>query len=265
MMWTLALAVPFAGRPHPELSWLLAGAAVIIIGIAKSGFGGGVGILATPLLIFAVGDVTEAVGAQLPILIAADLMSNGPHWGTWDKKNLRELLPGTMLGVAIGAGLLLWLGKLDHQQAALKEAVGTICLIYPVLEVIKRRWAPQWRLRGNWAWGTGVGATAGTVSTLAHAAGPVYSIYGLAQHMPRQAFVGTAVIYFTILNLVKLIPYLAMGLIDTGTLWIGLWLVPLVPVGTYLGAWLSRRMSEELFRGVIMGLVILTGIDLIWG
>ncbi len=56
-----------------------------------------------------------------------------------------------------------------------------------------------------------------------------------------------------------------LGMIDTSTLGFGLWLLPLVPVGTYAGAHLNRVMSEDLFRNVIMGIVLLTGLKMIMG
>jgi hypothetical protein len=97
------------------------------------------------------------------------------------------------------------------------------------------------------------------------AAGPIAAIYLLAQHLPRQAFIGTSVIFFFIINTVKLIPYSLLGLIDTSTLWIGLWLLPLIPVGTFLGARLNRVMSENMFRVVIFVIVVLTGARMVWG
>lgn len=257
------MQVPFMDQPNPVASWLLAGAAVVITGIAKSGFGRGVGIVAVPLFIYAVGSPQEALGAMLPLMIAADVFSVAHHWGTWDRRNLRQLLPGSMVGIAAGAVLIALLGRSDGQKRSLEMAIGAICVLYPLAEFVKRRLAPQWRLAPSYVGGSVTGVTAGVVSTLAHAAGPVTAIYLLAQHPVKQAFIGTTVIYFFIVNTVKLLPYGAMGLIDTRTLGMGLWLVPLIPVGTWVGARLNRVMSEGLFRGVMLLIVFVTGLQML--
>lgn len=258
--------IPFADQPQPLVSWLLAGAAVVIVGIAKSGFGGGVGVIATPLFIFAFGDPKLAVGALLPLLIAADIFSVYHHWGQWDKPNLARLLPGSLIGIAL-ASLVLWrLGSLDEAgRHWLKFSIGVVCVLYVLGDFIKNRFASKWHLKPTYKNGSAFGGAAGIVSTLAHAAGPVIAIFLIGQNMAKAAFIGTAVIYFFIVNNVKLIPYFSLGLIDTGTLWYGLWLVPLVPLGTFAGSRLNHVMSEKAFKRTIMVIVLLSGIDLMLG
>jgi hypothetical protein len=101
------------------------------------------------------------------------------------------------------------------------------------------------------------------LSTVAHAAGPVIAIFFLGQHLPKRPFIGTTVFYFFMVNIFKLVPYIMLDMIDRSTLSYGLWLLPLVPLGTWLGARLNRIMSEELFRTAVMVLVLLTGLRMI--
>ena len=223
-----------------------------------------------------------ALGAMLPLLIAADMFSVYHHWGTWDRQNLKVLMPGSILGILAGAVILAWLlsgdgngpvvssdvasagqTQLEAAERKMKMAIGVICVLYVVSSVVRARYAPQWRWKPSWWAGSLSGWLAGVVSTLAHAAGPVITIFLLGQHPTKQKFIGTAVVYFFIINTVKLIPYGCLGMIDTATLGFGLWLLPLVPVGTYAGAHLNRVMSEDLFRNVIMTIVFLTGVKMI--
>ena len=55
-------------------SKLLAGCAVLFIGVAKAGFGRGLGMLVTPLCVLAFGSKT-AIGILLPLLCAGDAFS----------------------------------------------------------------------------------------------------------------------------------------------------------------------------------------------
>jgi uncharacterized membrane protein YfcA len=259
-----------ATGPFSPTSWLLAAGAVLLIGIAKSGFGGGVGILAVPMFVVALGPKV-GLGAMLPLLIAADCLSVYHHWKTWDRHNLAILLPGTLAGLAAGTAVLAWMigrngpgeGSLDRAEALMRHAIGAVCVAYVLADQVRWHYARHWRWRANWLSGTIAGGLAGVFSTLAHAAGPVIAIYLLGQHLAKQPFIGTTVLYFLLVNLLKLGPYVVLDMIDGTTLRYGLWLVPLVPLGTWIGASLNRIMSERLFRGVIMVLVFLTGLRML--
>ena len=48
--------------------------AVLLMGVAKAGFGGGIGIIATPLLALAM-PVADAAALMLPLLIACDVFA----------------------------------------------------------------------------------------------------------------------------------------------------------------------------------------------
>ncbi len=282
-MMLVGLAIPFADQPTPWLSWLLAGAAVVILGIAKSGFGSGVGIIAVPMFVFAFGsDSAGAIGALLPLLIAADVLSVLHHWGTWDRANLRVVAPGTAVGLIGGAAILWWLmggpslfdfgeraaaeADLGGTEQRLKIAIGVICVIYVVADQVKARLAPQFRLRPTYLSGSVTGVSAGVVTAIAHAAGPIMVMYLLGQRLAKQRFIGTAVIYFFTVNVIKqLTIYPALGLTRVETLWTGLWLLPLVPVGTWLGAKLNRVMPEKVFRTTILIIVAISGLQLVTG
>ena len=76
--------------------------AILLIGIAKGGFGTGAGIWATPLVALAV-PVPQAAAILLPILCAMDLVGLRVYRATLSRENLRVILPGGLAGVVIGA------------------------------------------------------------------------------------------------------------------------------------------------------------------
>jgi uncharacterized protein len=87
----------------------------------------------------------------------------------------------------------------------------------------------------------------------------------LPQQLPRDLFVGTTVLFFTVVNLVKLVPYGALGLLQVGNLLTILILSPLCYLGVRLGLYLNRRFTDIWFNRVIYTLLLLTGIELILG
>jgi uncharacterized protein len=91
---------------HANWSALLVSVlAVLFIGISKAGFGGALGLLSTPLCVFAFGP-RDAIGILLPLLCAGDAFALYPYWRKWDARNLRYLLPGVVVGVLAGVQLI---------------------------------------------------------------------------------------------------------------------------------------------------------------
>ncbi len=91
-----------------DLTTILAALGVLFIGLSKAGFGGGLGILTTPICVLAFGAQLRkpafAIGVILPLLCAGDAFSLYHYWGKWERKNLRFLLPGTIVGIVVGVG-----------------------------------------------------------------------------------------------------------------------------------------------------------------
>ncbi len=72
-----------------------------LVGIAKAGFGGGIGILATPLMALTI-PVSEAAALLLPLLIVADLFAIRHYNTRFDRRSIKFLLPGAVVGIALG-------------------------------------------------------------------------------------------------------------------------------------------------------------------
>ena len=251
-------------------SLLLASFAVLFIGVAKAGFGGGLGMLVTPLCVLAFGPKT-AIGILLPLLCAGDAFSLYHYWRKWEAKNLQYLLPGVVIGVVIGVQLI---GRFSPRQ--LNLAIGLIAVLFVVFQVTKDRiFRAEGAFAPNHSVGVPCGVGMGITSTFAHGAGPVAAMFLVPQRLPKEIFVGTNVLLFTFVNWIKLpffcldrslvdLPVFApQALITQGTLLTSLQFSPLVPLGVWLGVWLNRRFSEAIFVKVIYAILLLTGLQLI--
>jgi uncharacterized membrane protein YfcA len=91
------------------------------------------------------------------------------------------------------------------------------------------------------------GSIAGFTSFVAHVGGPPFQIYALPLKLDPKVFTGTSVIFFSVTNAIKLIPYFALGQFDATNLTLSAALMPLAPLATLAGAWLVRRMRPEIF------------------
>lgn len=93
---------------------------------------------------------------------------------------------------------------------------------------------------------------------------PPYQVYALPLRQSPAIYVGTSVVFFAIVNAVKLIPYLALGQFDSTNLTASAVLMPIAPVATLAGAWIVRRMKPEVFYPFMYGMIFIVGIKLVW-
>jgi uncharacterized membrane protein YfcA len=249
----------------PLVFWVFVSLGIIIQGIGKSGFAGGVGILTIPLMILVM-PVDKVVASLLPLLILLDFNAIYHHRHNKIWKRIMEIYLPALFGILLGSVIWWWIGRegIDSYSIHIKRFVGIVAVFFAFYIVGKERamnWVDRFHLSPSTAWA--VGSVAGFTSTIAHAAGPIVSLYMFAQGMGKSLFVGTTAWAFMLINLSKLPTYVAVGLIRKEILVFDLYLLWLIPIGSYLGKWMHDRISERVFNRVIMVLVLVAGIQLI--
>ena len=118
---------------YPPTFWFCAVAAVVIFGIAKAGFGSGIGIVATPLLSLTI-PVTDAVGLLLPLLIITDVFSVNHYRMRFSRRSIKLLLPGALLGIAIGS---LFFSSFRDNERILRFAIGVLALWFVLFQAFR--------------------------------------------------------------------------------------------------------------------------------
>jgi uncharacterized membrane protein YfcA len=112
--------------------------------------------------------------------------------------------------------------------------------------------------------GLGVGGSAGLVSTLSHAAGPIAAIYLLEIKLDKARLVATAAWFFFAVNLMKLPAYLGLGLVTPGSLVQSAWAALGIPVGTVLGLWMYKRIPEKPFVTIVYVAAAIAAGRMVW-
>ncbi len=239
-----------AGLPPSDIPawwyWTALALAAWVIGVAKSGFGGGVGILAVPLVASTVGG-ERGVGVILPVLIAADVVAVVQHRRHVSWPLLRPALVGAAVGIAAATLVIVLFRQGQMLNAALNLTVGGVCLLLVMLQVYRMLGGHVPRLPGTPGFAAATGGVAGGVSTLAHAAGPIMSIYWLDRKIPKAQLIGSLVVFFFVVNLAKVPSFMGLGLIHRGTLLESAWMLPVIPLGSAAGWWMHRRIPEKPF------------------
>ncbi|PDT40145.1 MULTISPECIES: sulfite exporter TauE/SafE family protein [Sinorhizobium] len=247
----------------PDLDfYLVAVPAVLLVGLSKGGMGEALSLMGVPILSLAVSPV-QAAALLLPILIAMDIVSLWIWRKHGDRKTLTMLLPGALAGIAIG-----WATSAYVPRDALRLIIGAITVVF-VLRYVYTVWRSrsgtpilpkQHRLGPAALWGS----FAGYGSFVAHAGGPPFQIYALPLKLDPREYTGTIVRFFATLNAVKLIPYFALGQLDTSNLMTSATLFPLAMVATACGAWIVRRMKPQVFYPLMYTMAFIAGSRLIW-
>jgi uncharacterized protein len=238
--WFYAVAVP----------------AVLLMGLSKGGFGSGFGSLATPLMALAL-PVPQAAAIMLPLLLVMDGFGVKALFRQRDPALIRLLLPAALLGTVVGT---LSFGLLSTKAVA--GIVGALTLAFLAQRFLfppraDSRPPPRWL-------GFGLGLASGFTSFVAHAGGPPMMAYMLPLRLAPVTYAATMATLFAAINLSKWIPYAWLGLIDMRNLTTSLVLMPLAPIGVWVGVRLVPHMRPVLFYRFVYTGMFLTGAKLLW-
>jgi len=242
--------------------WVVAGVAVLFLGVAKAGFGGGAGVLGAPLIALTI-PVSAAVALLLPLLMLCDLFSVVDFSLKLKRRSVALLLPGAAVGIVVGT---MFFGYLLDNTAILRTGVGVLALVFVGFHVLRTLAGKALEARHPQAVeGVVLGVLCGFTSTLAHAGGAPVAVYLLPQRLSRQLYVGTTVIVFAAVNGMKMPAYIWLDLYHVGNLATVALLAPLTFVGVRLGILLNRHFSDLWFNRVIYGILLVTGVKLVAG
>lgn len=230
--------------------------AVLLMGLSKSGFGAGFGALAVPLMALAI-PVPQAAAIMLPLLAVMDITGLQSLARHADRALLKLLIPAGLVGTLVGTasfGLL--------PAATVAGVVGALTLTFLAQ---RKLWPPRAYAHQSSRWAGGLlGVAAGFTSFVAHAGGPPIMAYVLPMRLAPLRFAGTCAVFFAAINASKWIPYAALGLIDLRGLATSVLLMPLAPIGVWIGVRLAKRVSPVWFYRLAELGMLATGSKLLW-
>lgn len=233
----------------------LAVLAAFLVGASKGGLPM-VGALGVPILALSISPVTAAA-LLLPVYIVSDMVGLWAYRREYDRRNLAILIPATTVGIAIG-----WATASITSERVVSLLVGVIGFSY-IATIVARRGdqtpRPADVPRGAF-WGT----IAGFTSFVSHTGGPPYQIYVLPQKLEKMVFAGTSTILFAIVNLLKLVPYWALGQFNAGNLKLAAMLSPVAIAGALIGYRMTSILPEKLFYRLVEIALALVSTKLIY-
>ena len=230
--------------------------AVLIFGLQKGGFGGGIGVIAVPLMSLAVSPI-QAAAILLPILLVMDGTALWSFRGKWCKDNLVIIIPGAILGIVFATFSFRYLS-----EDMVRIMIGVMSVTFALNYWLKQTDKPKQKISkirgGIW------GAISGFTSFGIHAGGPPINMYLLPQKMDKVLLMGTMAIFFAVVNLLKVMPYTLQGQFSSSTLLTALVMMPIAPIGVRIGYFLLQRISEKTVYQICYFFVVVVGLKLIF-
>ena len=223
--------------------------------MAKTGVSG-MAILVVPMIAM-VFPAKESVGALLPMLIVGDILAVIYYGQHTQWRQLLRLMPGVAVGMLVGG---LYLARLDN--ASMRIFLGVFVLLLLIVEWIRRFLNLQdiERLR---ILAVFIGIVAGFGTTVGNAAGPIMGIYLVMMGLDKHQLMGTGAWFFLIVNSSKLPIFIYQQMIDGNTLQFFAYMLPFVIFGTFLGRWLLRVLSQNIFNNLVLFFAGLSSLGLL--
>lgn len=230
--------------------------ATILLGLSKGGFTG-VGMAAMPIVTL-VAPPAQAAAVLLPIIVLQDMVSLFLYRRHWDGRNLVMLLPGAGAGVALGYAFAA-----EVPENAVLFAVGALSVGFGLSRLAVMRNADAVIAREPDSFrGFLCGAASGFASMIAHAGSPPFQVFVIPQRMSRDTFIGTGCVFFAVVNLVKVPPFVALGALDWSTMAVSAKMAPLALAASWLGVLFVRRIAPDRFFVIVNTLLVLVGMKL---
>ncbi|MDG3088570.1 sulfite exporter TauE/SafE family protein [Vibrio hannami] len=227
--------------------------AVFFYGMGKGGVGGILGMLSVPLMAMSVSPV-QAAAILLPLLCIMDLMALIYHRQNCNYGELKSMLPFAILGVIIAS---YFMGSLPSYIVEL--IIGGLALTFLGQKFLLGQTQASSAIRGY-----ALSVLSGFSSTLVHAGGPPASMYLLPKQLPKEQLIGTSVVFFALLNFIKLVPYSYMGQLDAQNLLTSFTLIPIAFLGVRTGVWLVKIISQEMIYKISYAVLFITGCKMLY-
>lgn len=167
-----------------------------------------------------------------------------------------RLLPSSVAGVAVGAGLLVLL-----PAWVLMLALGAFLLAYALYGVLARGALPVVSMR--WAWLAGV--TGGIASAMFGAGGPPYAVYLSMRPYGKEALRATLAATSFVSVIARVTAFAWAGMLSPREVWAAAaGVVPATLLALWLAGRVHARVSRETVVAVIRVLLAVAGGSLVW-
>jgi uncharacterized membrane protein YfcA len=228
------------------IQWILLAVSAMFIGMSKVGVPG-ISMIVVPTLAIIFGG-KASTGILLPILMMADLFGVAFYHRHAQWRYFWKLLPWALIGI----GIALWVGKVVNDEL-FKNLIAILVFGSIGLMLWKDRRKGTDFFPDSWWFAASMGILGGFATMIGNVAGPIFAIYLLAMHLPKNSFIGTGAWFFLVVNFLKFpLHIFVWETINWSTLTLDLMLLPAIAVGAFIGIVLVKKISDKTYRTAVI-------------
>lgn len=224
--------------------WLVGG---FVSGV--SGIGGA--MVAVPVAAMFI-PMQELIALSCILNVVMDGCIAAMHFRHCIRSALLPMLVGSLPGAFAGLYILQLVSG-----SVLQGGVGALLLYYVY-------WQRTFRVSGprgeSWSRGCAAGFGAGLLGTAISFDGPPVGAYGLYAGWSPRAFLGTLGVFFVIRGALTCVLQAGAGLYTQPVLEYAMFGIPATAIGTMLALPITRHIDQQLFRRVLMGVIVVAGV-----
>lgn len=224
----------------------------MLIGMSKVGVPG-VSMIVVPALAFIFG-AKQSTGVLLPILMMADIFGVAYYRRHASWNHLLKVIPWAVVGLL----LALWVGELVNDKQ-FKNLIAILVFLSIGLMLWQDQRKGTMLFPDKWWFAAGMGILGGFATMIGNVAGPVFAIYLLAMHLPKNSFIGTSAWFFMVVNFTKFpLQFFVWNNIKPETLMVDLVTLPAIAAGAFLGFKVVKIIPEHAYRGVVIAITVIS-------
>jgi len=232
--------------------WFIIVVCGMLIGMSKVGVPG-VSMIVVPALAFIFG-AKPSTGVLLPILMMADIFGVAYYRRHANWNHLIKVLPWAMVGLL----LALWVGKIVNNEQ-FKNLIAILVFLSIGLMLWQDKRKGTHFFPDKWWFAATMGILGGFATMIGNVAGPVFAIYLLAMHLPKNSFIGTGAWFFMIINFSKFpLQLFVWDNINAETLIIDLMTLPAIALGAFIGFKVVKIIPEHTYRGFVIAITVIS-------
>lgn len=215
--------------------------------------GSGLALVSMPLLIGMMAPLEAATLVSL-MAITVQMIMLSRYFRALTVRGLWRLIAGALIGIPIG---ILALSRLDEQ--IILTALGIFLVGYSLYSLFAPK-IPE--IKGK-AWGFVFGLASGLLHGAYNTGGPPYVIYGVSQRWSLPQFKSNLQVLLMVNSASVVIAHLVAGHVTEAVLQYYVIAVPVILVGAFTGFFLDRFINEEMFRRIVLVVLLVIGISML--
>lgn len=235
---------------------LVCAGALLAGGLVKGTISLGLPLIALPLMMLVI-DVKTAVVLLMVPLLGSNLVQGIEGKGTLAlARRFWPLLACLAVGTLIGSALL---AALDRRTLLL--TIGPLAIVFSTASLLRPNLSIPPAMEPWLA--PPVGFASGVIGGMSTLFGPILTIYVVGLHLPRDTFVKAMGLIYVVASGFLLIGGASHG--TAGPLLLTLSALSMIPVylGMLIGQRIRHRINPSLFRNLVLGVVWLTGLNMV--